>query len=127
MKANYDLALIMKKTVYQDGNIELVPLEVLEGVYDEVNEAFIDLDGTPYYHVISNPDSIGFIYRDNIDNYKKNYPYLSTSRLKAMMLKSARKSVYLYCFAKKNDTLIPVILYSNEQLNEPKLLLDGDM
>ena len=38
MKTNYELALIMKKIVYQDGNIELIPLEVLEGVYDEINK-----------------------------------------------------------------------------------------
>ncbi len=127
MKAYYDLALIMKKIVYQDGNIELVPLEVLEGVYDEENEAFIDLDGTPYYHIITNPDSIGFMYRDNISNYKKNYPYLSISRLKSMMLRSAKKSIYLYCFAGKDDTLIPIILYKNDQFDEPKLLLEGDI
>lgn len=128
MKNYYDIALIMKKIVYEDDNVELIPSEVLEGVYDEENKTFIDLDGTPYYHIIGNPDSIGFIYRDNIVNYKKNYPYLNVHLIKKLILYTSKKYIYMYCTAKKGDNYVPIILHDNKKSPSGlKLLLDNDI
>lgn len=127
MRDFYEIALIMKKIVYENGNIEFVPLQVLEGTYDEEEGAFIDFDGTPYYHIIENPESVGFLYRDNISNHKKNYPYLTSKLIKALILKTSKKYTYTYNFCKKDDTIVPTILFMKNKENSEKLLLDRDI
>lgn len=128
MKNYYDIALIMKKIVDLDGGIEYIPIQILEGTYDEDNNTFIDLDGTPYIHIIENPETIGFLYRDNILNYKKNYPHLNSFFIKKLMFRTVKKYMYKYCFLKREDKLIPAIMHSKingqEGLN---LLLDNEI
>ena len=91
MKNYNDIAVIMKKIIYDDNTIEYIPLEVIEGTYEEENNAFIDFDGTPYHHIIEDPDTVCFMYRDSIINYKKSFPYLTTSLLKFFLLNSTKK------------------------------------
>ena len=128
MKNYNDIAVIMKKIMYQDGSIEYVPLQVLEGTYDAEDYAFIDLDGTPYYHIIENPGSIGFMYRENIMNYKKNFPYLTPSLIKAFMLNSVKKYTFRYCLSANENKMVPTILFNKKNgKEEVKLLLDNDI
>lgn len=128
MKNYYDIALIMKKIVSPEKGIEYVPLQVLEGTYDEDNHMFIDLDGTPYVHIIQNPETVGYLYRDNILNYMKNYPRLTPFLIKKLMFRTVKKYTYKYCYLKREEKLIPAIMFNKIKGQEkPNLLLDNEI
>ena len=72
MKKYSELVVLFKKVIYQDQEIEFIPIKTIEGIFSKKDNCFIDKDGTPYYHIIENPDSYGYCYRDSIINYKKD-------------------------------------------------------
>lgn len=67
------IALLMKKIINKDGFIEYKPISVAKGYYDEDGCCFVDLEGTPYFHIIEQPDSIGFCDRENLEELRNDY------------------------------------------------------
>jgi len=129
MKKYYDLALIMKKKVYANGNVEFIPFKLVEGTFDKEEETFVDMDGTAYYHIIENPPSIGFACRDNIEMYRKNYPYLPLPLLKSKIFNTVKDYSYMYCFKKSGNIMVPGIIRvdTNKKEDNTRFFLDTDL
>lgn len=122
---NTELAVLFKKIIHQNEEIEFVPITVLEGYYSNEDNSFIDKDGTPYYHIIENPDSYGYCHRDSLLSYKKDYHHLPLRLMKALILREIKK--YNYTYNIDSDTSSPVILFNVSNSNEVNILLDEDM
>ena len=126
MKTNKELAVIFKKIVNINKEIEFIPVSIVEGTYCEEDKCFIDKDGTPYSNIIENPDSYGFSYRNTISNYKENYKHLSLSLIKFLSLREIKKCTYSYNI--DGETLAPVILFGSKKGNDNStILLDPDI
>lgn len=121
-----ELAVLFKKRVDINKNIELMPIKVIEGVYVEQDGCFLDKEGTPYYHIIENPDSYGYGYRSNIKDYKEQYKHLSLSLVKMLLLRTIKKCVYTY--NTDSDTNAPVILFADKmEGSEATILFDDEI
>lgn len=125
MTKYYELAIIFRKTVQEEDYVEYIPIKIVEGMYDEENRLFIDKNGRKYQHIITNPNNYGFLYRDNISDYKKNHPHLTIPLIKALILNSAKKQIYLYSEQKNH---VPLILMKKKNIEENyKLTIDKDI
>lgn len=67
-----DIVLLMKKVYYNDV-VGYRPIDCVIGYYNEEDDCFIDLEGTPYYHIIEEPESIGFCDRESLDELRSVY------------------------------------------------------
>lgn len=121
-----ELAVLFKKIIYPNDEIEFIPIKVIEGIYNEKENSFIDKDGTPYRHIIENSNSYGYCYRDSIENYKENYKHLTLSLIKALLLKTIKK--YTYTHHIDEETGAPIILFtSKKSVSEKNILLDEEI
>ena len=126
MKKYSELVVLFKKVIYQDQEIEFIPIKTIEGIFSKKDNCFIDKDGTPYYHIIENPDSYGYCYRDSIINYKKDYNHLSLPLIRALILREIKK--YTYTYNIDGETSAPIILFSNKtKEEETNILLDDEI
>lgn len=125
MKRDLDVAVIMKKIVDGD-EVSFVPLDVLEGNYDTTELCFVDLNGTPYTHIIEDPDSVGFCNRLNFNEIKKHYPLLTKSIIKKLILHNAKKFTFEYIDAEFTGIDAPIIMFFYKD-EEPSVLLDDDV
>ena len=123
---NYDeLAIIFKKKIDEDGNITFIPIKVVEGIYVEKENTFVDKEGTPYNHILENPNNYGFCYRDKIETYKKDHPMLTLSLIKLVILTQIKNEVYSYNI--DEDTSAPVILFGkNSDGSDQKILFNEE-
>lgn len=122
---NIELAVLFKKILHQNEEVEFIPVSVLEGYYSKEDNSFVDKDGTHYYHIIENPDSYGYCHRDSLESYKKDYRHLPLIIMKYLILREIKK--YNYTYNIDSDTSSPVILFSLNNSNEVNILLDEDM
>jgi len=122
---NIELAVLFKKIIHQNEEIEFIPISVLEGYYNNEDNSFIDKDGTPYYHIIENPDSYGYCHRDSLISYKKDYHNLPLGLMKNLILREIKK--YKYTYNIDSDTSSPIILFNMNNTNEVNILLDEDI
>lgn len=123
---NKELAILFKKILYPNGDIEFIPIKTIEGIYNQKENTFIDKDGTPYFHIIENPDSYGYCYRDNLINYKVNYKHLTTPIIKSLLLRTIKK--YTYTYNVDEETGAPIILFtSKKSIDEKNILLDEEI
>lgn len=121
-----EIAIIFKKKIDSDGNIEFMPIKAAEGTYSESENIFIDKEGTPYHHIIENPNNYGFAQRCSIDNYKKAYPLLTLQLIERIVLNMAKK--YTYTYNIEQDTNAPLILYIRKNNdNDMTILFDEDI
>ena len=67
-----ELATIFKRVSYDVGD-GFVPVDVVMGYFDEENSCFVDLDGTSYYHIIDEPENLGFADRENLEEVRQDY------------------------------------------------------
>lgn len=128
MKKNYDLdmAIIMKKIVDEDGIVHFIPDRVAEGIYHEEDGCFYDIDGTPYPHIITNPESFGYCDRLSLASLKEGTKFMSTKRLKELRLKFDK--MYSYTYVDDYDGLgFPVISTIYNKDGERSNLCDGDI
>lgn len=126
MKYNKELAVLFKKIIHPNQEIEFIPIKVIEGYYNKEESCFIDKDGTPYYHIIENPDSYGYCYRDDIVTYKNDYKNLPPPLIKALILRTIKKYAYSYNIDK--ETSAPILLFSNKtNYEETNILLDDEI
>lgn len=126
MKSSKEIAILFKKKLHLNEEIEFIPIKVIEGIYNEKDNSFIDKDGTPYYHIIENPDSYGFCYKDSITNYKNNYHHLSLPLIKMLLLRTIKK--YTYTYNTDDETFAPLILFtSKDKTKETNILFDENI
>lgn len=128
MKKNYnlDMAIIMKKIVDEDGIVRFMPYKVVEGLYNEDEGCFYDCDGTPYPHIITNPESFGYCDRLNLNSLKNGAKFISVKRLKQLRLRFDKMYSYLY-LDDYHDLGFPVIFTRNYKTGETSNLCDGDI
>lgn len=121
-----EIAILFKKTNYLNDEIEFFPIKVIEGIYNEKERCFIDKEGTTYRHIIENPNSYGYCYRDSIENYKKNHKLLTLPLIKLLLLNTIKK--YNYMLNTEEETRAPIILFtSKKDTSEKNILLDEEI
>lgn len=128
MKKNYnlDMAIIMKKIVDTDGNICFIPYKAVEGLYNGEDKCFYDCDGTPYPHIITNPESFGYCDRLNINSLMEDLKFMNAKRLKQLRLRFENRYSYLY-LDNYHGLGFPVISTRNYKTGETSNLCDGDI
>ena len=67
-----EIATIFKRVVYDAGD-GFVPIDVVMGYFDEENSCFVDLEGTYYYHIIDEPENLGFADREILEEVRQDY------------------------------------------------------
>lgn len=67
-----DVVLLMKKVHYKDV-VGYRPVECTTGYYEEEDGCFYDLEGTPYYHIIEEPETMGFCDRESLEELRNCY------------------------------------------------------
>ena len=124
---DYEIALIMKKVIYENGMIGFVPQKVVEGYYDENEMLFIDMEGTSYRHIIDEPENCGYFERESFSEIKELYPHTSNIILKFNKLRKAKKSVYVYFNQENADLNIPIISELDIETCRAQQIFDGDI
>ena len=128
-KRDYLELAVINKLVMKNDMLEIIPIKVVEGYYDEFNSVFIDKDGTSYSHIIEGPENYGFSYRKNISSWKNTYPKIPVSLIKLMILKTLNKFKFYYSYDINQD--VPCILRKDKHTkgNENKnlIILDDDI
>lgn len=124
---NRELVTIFKVTYNfdQTGNdiIGFVPIDVIEGIYIDDDEMFVDANGTEYIHLINNPENYGFYNRCNIEDVRKQFPRLPLSIIKKIILEKTKKNIYRLGF---NDSNVPIILTTDKKM-VTRVMLDKDL
>ncbi len=122
-------ATIFKKILYDDGNIGYKPEKIVEGYFADEDMLFIDLDGTPYYHIIDEPETCGYCDRINVEELKSIYPDLNEEEIKNVLFDKVNEDAYIYYDENKNALNTPIILYKkiNDDKSTIKMLLDQDV
>ena len=124
---NRELVTIFKVTYNFDqiGNeiIGFVPIDVIEGIYIDDDEMFVDATGTEYIHLINNPENYGFYNRCNIEDVRKQFPRLPLSIIKKIILEKTKKNIYKLGF---DDNKVPVILTTDKKM-VTRVMLDKDL
>ena len=124
---NRELVTIFKVTYNfdQTGNdiIGFVPIDVIEGIYIDDDEMFVDANGTGYIHLINNPENYGFYNRCNIEDVRKQFPRLPLSIIKKIILEKTKKNIYRLGF---NDSNVPIILTTDKKM-VTRVMLDKDL
>lgn len=123
MKNNKETAIIFKKKSDSEGNVEFVPVKIIKGIYNEHEKAFIDNEGTYYYHILENPNNFGFGYRNYIDAYRNKYPLLNKEILMKFVFHTIKK--YKFSYKIENETKAPLVML-NDKNTKPIILLDED-
>lgn len=126
---DYDVAVIMKKSISFNGTIGFIPVSVVGGYYNNDEMCFVDFDGTPYYHIIDSPETYGFFERESFKELKedRDNKYLSSSMIKNNKLRKAKKSVYIYLDPESTEVGIPIIGEYNKETQSIEQIFDGDM
>ena len=126
MKNKYETAIIFKKSVDKDKNVEYAPIKIIYGTYDEKENVFIDIDGTSYYHIMEDINNYGYGYRNYIDIYKEKYSIVPNELLMKIVFQMIKK--YKFTYNIDGETNTPLILFSDKNgKSEPVILLDEDM
>lgn len=124
---NRELVTIFKVTYNFDqiGNeiIGFVPIDVIEGIYIDDDEMFVDTNGTGYIHLINNPENYGFYNRCNIEDVRKQFPKLPLGIIKKIILEKAKKNIYRLGFT---DNDVPIILTTDKKMTT-KAIVDIDL
>lgn len=124
---NRELVTIFKVTYNfdQTGNdiIGFVPIDVIEGIYIDDDEMFVDANGTGYIHLINNPENYGFYNRCNIEDVRKQFPRLPLSIIKKIILEKTKKNIYRLGF---DDSNVPIILTTDKKM-VTRVMLDKDL
>lgn len=120
---------ILKKILYDDGGIGYKPEKIVEGYYADDDMLFIDLDGTPYYHIIDEPETCGFCDRVTLEELESTYPDMSIEEIKKTILENLSDKYFVYFDEESNTFKVPVILYKykDDETSEANLLLDEDI
>ena len=128
MKNTNELAILLKKIVHCENYIEYIPIEVIEGTYNEMESLFYDKNGTPYQSVINSVGSHGFFNRQSIEEYKKKYPNLPLTLIKKLQLHYAKKAFFTLSYEKNGDENVPILLVAPKSYyQKPHLSLDNDI
>lgn len=124
---NRELVTIFKVTYNFDqiGNeiIGFVPIDVIEGIYIDDDEMFVDANGTEYIHLINSPENYGFYNRCNIEDVRKQFPRLPLSIIKKIILEKTKKNIYRLGF---DDNNVPIILTTDKKM-VTRVMLDKDL
>ena len=120
---------VINKIVTKNGQVEIIPIKVIEGYYDKNNSVFIDKEGISYTHVIEGPESYGFSYRKNISSWKSAYPKKPLTLIKILILKTLNRFNFYYSY--DVNTEVPCILRvdktAKEGENKNLIILDDDI
>lgn len=128
MKTTNELALLLKKIIHCENYIEYIPIEVIEGTYNEKENLFYDKTGTPYQSVINSKGSHGFFNRQSINEYRKKYPNLPLTLIKKIQLHYAKKGTFTLSYEKNDDEEAPILLVGpKSNYQKPHLSLDIDI
>lgn len=128
MNKNDELVIILKKIVHCENYVEYRPIEVTEGYYDKENHIFFDKTGTPYKSIIEAQGSHGYYNRQSIEAYKKQYPNLPLSLIKALQLHYAKEVFFRLSIEGSTKDNAPIILINKKHSTQtPKLALDKDI
>ena len=106
-----DLAAIFRTVLKPDGSSMYVPYKVVSGHYDSEKKCFIADDNTIYYHMIDIMNGEGYMYRANIDIYRKAFPNVPDVLIKKLFLLQLKKLEFNLT---KSSEDIPVILFSKK-------------
>lgn len=125
MKKYNEIAIIFKRKIDKDGNIEFIPFKAVDGIYDNKKKVFIDKDGSEFYHIIDNPNGFGFGYRNYINNYIDKFPFLGVQLTSKIIFNMLKK--YKYQYNIEGETKAPVIMFCKNDGGDQTVLLDEDI
>ncbi len=128
MKNNNELVILLKKIVHCENYIQYLPIEVIEGHYNEDENLFYDKNGTPYQNIINSGGSHGYFNRQSIKDYKEQYPNLPLTLIKKLQLHYAKKAIFNLTYEKNGDEIVPILLVTaKNSIQKPKLSIDKDI
>lgn len=128
MSRNDELAIVLKKIVHCENYIEYIPIEVIEGYYDNETKIFFDKKGTPYQSIIKSQGSHGYYNRQSIEAYKKQFKNLPLSFIKSLQLHYAKEATFKLTYEVSTKEHAPIILIGKKNsIQKPNLALDKDI
>lgn len=124
---NYDeLAIIFKPVMDNEGNTEIIPIDVVQGYYNDDEGVFVDLNSYSYPHLLDLSTGRSFALRANISELMSKYPNNTLNEIKEMLFSEAKLKTYIYGIFDNIEE--PVILFKNndEENANYKVLLDSE-
>lgn len=115
-----ELAIIFIADIDEEGFVEEIPLEVVEGYYNEEDERFIDTNFYSYAHLTNLQEGKAFACRLNINELLINYPDKSLNEIKNIVLEKYSNKRYEIGYFQDE----PVILTTNIETGERTILMD---
>ena len=119
-----EVAIIFKPIPNEEGILEPVPVDVVEGYYEERDEKFIDINSYSYPHILECETGKSYAFRVPINTLISNYPDKTLNEIKSELLTDAKKNKYKYAMSKKEEEIM--ILIYNDEYEFPRMLVDVD-
>lgn len=119
-----ELAVIFEPFINNDGVLNFIPIEVIEGYFDEESERFIDKNLYSYSHLTYGEASRGYALRLPICDLSVEYPDKSLEEIKLEILD--KNSNYIYFLGDLEDIEENLIFRKNEETGETTMLIDED-
>ena len=117
-----ELVIVFEPITDEDGVINFLPIEVVEGHYDEDCDRFIDTYLYSYPHLTKCERSKGYAYRDTISNLMVKYPDKSLNEIKEILIEE--HSGYNYFLGIYNDAVF--IIKNDGAAGKNVFILDQD-
>lgn len=97
-----EVAIIFKPMPNEEGILEPVPVDVVEGYYEERDEKFIDINSYSYPHILECETGKSYAFRVSINALISNYPDKTLNEIKSELLTDAKKiNINMQCQKKK--------------------------
>lgn len=117
-----ELAVIFEVEIDKEGFEEKIPVDVVEGYYNEDDERFIDTKLYTYSHLTKLEEGKAFALRYNISELLAKFPNKSLNEIKNILFDKYSKNSYYIEYFKEE----PVVIMFDAETGERKVLLDKD-
>lgn len=119
-----ELAIIFKPVLDNEGNGELVPIDVVQGYFDDEEGVFVDINSYSYPHLLDLSMGRSFASRENIGQLMGQFPNNTLNEIKEMLFNEASSNSYVY--GALDEEYVVLVKNKNDENANYKLLLDQE-
>lgn len=117
-----ELAVIFEVEIDNDGFEEEIPVDIVEGYYNEDDQRFVDTKLYTYSHLTKLEEGKAFALRYNISELLTKFPDKSLNEIKHILFDKYKKNSYSIEYFKEE----PVIVMFDAETGKRSVLLDKD-
>ncbi len=118
-----EIAVIFELQFAEDDILEMIPIEIVEGYYNEDDERFVDINLYTYSHVIKGEDGRAYAFRASKEDLMEEYKDKSLEEIKKDYFNSFLNN--RYCLGTNKDGDLTMLVFKGENTT-PNLVFVKD-